>query len=103
MELKEMSDRIKSSALPVTTKIYEKNGINITAIGLARGVELIEHVVPCKVKLLVVKGEIDFNMDGQSSRLGCFESFEIPINIKHSVVGWDEAIFLLIKDTTVRS
>lgn len=102
MELKEMSDSIKCSALPVTTRVYEKNGINITAIGLARGV-LIEHVVPCKTKLLVVKGEIDFNINGQSSRLGCFESLEIPMNVKHSVVGWDEAIFLLIKDTTAQS
>lgn len=91
----EVAQSLKTSDRPIIKKILEENGIKIMAIGLGRGVELAEHVAPCKARLLVIKGEIDFNTKTESKRFACYESFDIPMDVKHSVVAWDDAIFLL--------
>lgn len=91
----EVANNLKVSNAPVIKKIHDNNGIKIIAVGLARGVELAEHKTACKAKLLVVQGEIDFNTETESRRYACYESYDIPLNIKHSVVAWDDAIFLL--------
>ena len=91
----EVANKLKLSDSPVVKKIHDENGTKIMAIGLARGVELAEHVAHCKARLLVIKGEIDFNTETESRRYACYESYDIPMNLKHSVVAWDDAIFLL--------
>ncbi len=95
----ELAKSLKLSDQPVIKKILDENGTKVLAIGLKRGVELKEHVAPCKAKLLVIKGEIDFNTNFESRRYACYESYDIPINLKHSVVAWDDAIFLLFLNT----
>lgn len=95
----ELAKSLKLSDQPVIKKILDENGTKVLAIGLKRGVELKEHVAPCKAKLLVIKGEIDFNTNLESRRYACYESYDIPINLKHSVVAWDDAIFLLFLNT----
>lgn len=91
----EVAQNLKISDRPVMKKILDENGTKIMAIGLRRGVELSEQVAPCKAKLLVIKGEIDFNTKTESIRFARYESYDIPKNVKHSVVAWDDAIFLL--------
>lgn len=95
MMMTEVAENLKLSDRPVIKKILDENGTKIMAIGLGRGVELAEHVAPCKTRLLVIKGEIDFNTATESKRFTCYESYDIPFNVKHSVVAWDDAIFLL--------
>ena len=95
----ELAKSLKLSDQPVIKKILDENGTKVLAIGLKRGVELKEHVAPCKAKLLVIKGEIDFNTNLESRRYACYESYDIPVNLKHSVVAWDDAIFLLFLNT----
>jgi quercetin dioxygenase-like cupin family protein len=91
----ELAENLKKSRKPVVKKIHDKNGTKVIAIGLARGVELKEHVAPCPARLMVIKGEVDFNTATESRRYGCYESYDIPMNLKHSVVAWDDAIVLL--------
>lgn len=93
----EVAQKLKTSGAPVVKKILEENGTTITAIGLRRGVELSEHEALCPSQLLVIKGEIDFNTATESRRYACYESYDIPAFTKHSVVAWDDAIFLLIQ------
>ena len=62
----EVAEKLKKSNAPVVKEVYNENGTKILAIGLGRGVTLAEHVAPCKAKLLVVQGEIDFNTATES-------------------------------------
>lgn len=90
-----LAQSLRVSDRPIIKKILDANGTKIMAIGLGRGVELKEHDAPYKTKLLVIKGEIDFNTATESRRYACYESFDIPMKVKHSVVAWNDAIFLL--------
>ena len=96
MTLNEISESLANSEKPLIKQIYHKAGKKMLAIGLPSEVELPEHVASSEAKLMVVQGEIDFNTETHSYRLERFDSFDIPANIKHSVVGVFDAIFLLL-------
>ncbi|QIE60905.1 hypothetical protein G5B37_09150 [Rasiella rasia] len=91
----EVAEKLKKSDVPVVKKIHDANGTKILAIGLRRGVSLAKHKAPCKARLLVIKGEVDFNTEEESMRFACYESYDIPMNVTHSVEAWDDAICLL--------
>ncbi len=93
--LSEVIEKLSCNDQPIIKTIYDYNQTKIVAIGLRRGVQLTEHVAPCKATLLVIKGEVDFNTEKESRRYACFESYDIPLNLKHSVMAWDDAIILL--------
>lgn len=91
----DVAEGLKVSDKPVIKKIHQNSAGKVLAVGLKRGVEFPEHVAPCPAKLLVIHGEIDFNTETESRRYACYESLDIPMNVKHSVEAWDDAIFLL--------
>jgi len=94
--LNKIAEALKTSNEPLITQIYDKAGKKLLAIGLRHGVALPEHVTIAKAKLMVVQGEIDLNTDTHSFRLERFDSFEIPTDLKHTVVGVFDAVFLLL-------
>ena len=93
-----VAEELKTSDRPVIKKLYSKHGTKLLAIGLREGVVLAEHTAPGKAQLMVIKGEIDFNTETESRRYDCFETYDIPLNVKHSVVAIEDAMFLLLLD-----
>ena len=89
-------NRSQKAKKPLIKQIYDKAGKTLFVIGLRRGVELPENLTNSKAKIMVVQGEIDFNTATSSYRLERFDSFDIPPDVKHSVVGVFDAIFLLL-------
>ena len=96
----ELAQKLKSSEVPLFTKIHEQDGTTITAVGLKRGLLLKKSDFPKPTRLLVIKGEIDFNTTGESRRYACYESYEIPETPDYSLEAWDDAIFLLFNEST---
>ena len=95
----ELAQKLKSSKVPLFTKIHEQNGTTITVVGLKRGLLLKKSDFPQPKKLLVIKGEIDFNTTRESRRYACYESYEIPETTDYSLEAWDDAIFLLFNES----
>jgi quercetin dioxygenase-like cupin family protein len=98
--LNEIAEALANSEKPVVKQVYNHDDTKLIAIGLRKGVELSEHVAPGKAKLMVIQGEVDFNTDTRSFRLAQFDSFDIPEDVAHSVIGVYDAIFLLLTKTT---
>lgn len=94
--LTEISEALSGSDKPIIKQIYSNNGQKMLAIGLKKGITFPEHIAPSKAKLMVVQGQIDFVIDTDRKRLECFDSYDIPQEIKHSVEGVVDAIFLLL-------
>tara|TARA_R110002051_G_scaffold91205_3_gene160273 strand:- start:40524 stop:40841 length:318 start_codon:yes stop_codon:yes gene_type:complete len=94
--LTEISEAISESDKPVIKQIYSKNGQKMLAIGLRKGVIFPEHIAPSKAKLIVVQGQIEFIIASDRKKLECFDSYDIPQEVKHSVEGVEDAIFLLL-------
>ena len=96
IELNDMAEAITFSNEPLIKQIYDKSGKKLLAIGLRHGVTLPEDVARAKAKLMVVQGEIDVNTATHSFRLERFDSFDIPKDVKHTIVGVFDAVFLLL-------
>ena len=94
--LKEIIEKLEVSDQPVIKVIYKSESTKIIAIGLKKGAVLAEHTAPSKTQLIVLKGEIDFNTATESGRYECFETYNIPLDVKHSVVAVQDAMFLLL-------
>lgn len=95
MPFNQLEKESLSTDKPVIKLIYQANQYKLLAIGMKTGVVLPEHTAPSKAKLMVVKGEIDFNTATQSIRLAAPDSLEIPGDIVHSVEAYNDAMFLL--------
>ncbi len=96
MTLSEIAQKATLSDQPVVHNIYQANGSKLIAIGMKTGVVLQKHTVSLKTKLMVIKGEIDFNTATESVRLAVPDSLHIPLNVAHSVEAYNDTLFLLL-------
>jgi quercetin dioxygenase-like cupin family protein len=95
MPLNQLEKESLATDKPVIRSIYQADQSKLLAVGMKTGVVLPEHTAPTKAKLMVVKGEIDFNTETESIRLAAPDSLEIPEDVVHSVEAYNDAMFLL--------
>jgi quercetin dioxygenase-like cupin family protein len=68
----------------------------IFSVGLLKNQILKKHTASFSTLLLVLKGEITFRIHEKSFVLKEMDTFEIPVEVEHEVVGnQEENIFLL--------
>jgi quercetin dioxygenase-like cupin family protein len=96
MTLSEIVEEATLSGQPVVQNIYQADGSKLIAIGMKGGMVLPEHKAPAEAKLMVIKGEIDFNTATKSLRLAVPDSLHIPLDVVHSVQAYNDALFLLL-------
>jgi quercetin dioxygenase-like cupin family protein len=94
--LKAVAEELKSSDGPVVKKIHNGDGTMLLAIGLKKGVVLAEHTAPSVAKLIMIQGEVNFNLKDESFRFTLHDTYDIPWGKKHNVLGVVDAIFLLL-------
>jgi quercetin dioxygenase-like cupin family protein len=99
MTLHEVEQKSLQAEAPVVEAIFKAEGSKVIAIGMKRGVVLHKHTAPSKAKLLVIKGEVDFNTENQSKRLALYDTYDIPLEVTHSVEAYEDALFLLLLES----
>ena len=84
---------------PSIASILKSDKINIIAIGLLKGQELKKHLTGLPTTLTVIKGGLDFNLESEKVQLRTFDTYQIPINVEHFVIGNEEEnIFTLTQE-----
>ena len=87
-----------SSEKAATLTVRNSDKQLIIAIGLMEGQILKKHISSTPAMIVVLKGAILFEMDGTTTMIREFQTFEIPATVPHEVTGLEESAFLLIKD-----
>ena len=83
-----------STEKPNVCHIKKSDKIKYFCISLGKGAVLKKHSAPNPATLLVLQGEIKFLVDGQELHFKRFDSYEIPVNALHEVIGvHDENLF----------
>lgn len=95
---KEISFTIgKPSLLP----IRKSETVNIFAVGLLRDQVLAKHKTQTPALLVLLQGSILFRINSESVTLSTSDTYQIPPNTEHEVIGLDEKnIFLIVKEMT---
>lgn len=94
--LNEIAQALSTSNKPVIKQIYNQEGQKMIAVGLKKGVVFPEHLAPAKAKLMVIQGEVDYNTETENFRFESFDTYDIPMKVRHSVVAFYNAIFLVL-------
>lgn len=85
----------KPSVLP----IRKSESINLIAIGLQQNQLLKKHKTAIPTLLTVLKGSIEFRISNSEIRLQQFDTYQIPVDIEHEVIGIENKnIFTLTQE-----
>jgi len=82
----------------VFKSLFSTERSKLNAISLKTAVILPERIAITKTKIFVVKGEIDFNMEGRSYRLAMFDTFNIPLEEAYSIQAYNDTVFLVLTE-----
>lgn len=85
-----------NSEKPQVLVVKKTDKTKTFAVGLVEKQVLKKHITSVPALLMVLKGEISFDMNDEILILKEYDSFEIPVNVPHEVVGnEDENIFVI--------
>jgi quercetin dioxygenase-like cupin family protein len=87
-----------SKEKPSTLVVSNSDKHLTIAIRLMNGQVLKKHMSATPAMIIVLKGEVLFEMEGNTSVIKELNTFEIPATVPHEVTGLEESVFLLIKD-----
>jgi quercetin dioxygenase-like cupin family protein len=88
-----------SIAKPAVYKIRSSDSILLMAIGLLKEQVLKEHKANVPSFLTVLKGSISFQMEDDTHVFNSLDTFQIPLDKLHKVVGLDdENVFLVLQE-----
>ncbi|WP_417428356.1 cupin domain-containing protein [Halpernia sp.] len=84
---------------PEVTIIKKTEKVKQFAVALGKNGILSKHKAAFPTMLIVLKGEINFNIENQNHHFKTFDTYEIPVNVEHEVTGlMDENLFLLTQE-----
>jgi quercetin dioxygenase-like cupin family protein len=78
-------------------KLASKEGCETLLIVLEKGHWFPEHTSPRDVLLIVLEGDISFNINNTNDLLQKHQTFTFPANEKHKVFSNEDSKFLIIR------
>ncbi len=84
---------------PSVCPIQRTDKTNYFAIGLLRDQILKKHTANVPSLLTVLKGEVEFHINGEILHLKEFDTYDIPVMIEHEVKGvMEKNIFTIVQE-----
>ena len=78
--------------------IFRNNNTRIVAIGLKKGMKLIDHRLPVTTKMILIKGQVIIDSKIEIITLTEYQQYEIPAKVIHQVRVEEDALALLFLD-----
>jgi len=78
-------------------KLIKTNTLEILSISLEKGATFPEHTSPTDAQLIVLEGDIVFNINENSYPLKAQQNFSFPKTTPHSVRANENSKFLIIR------
>ena len=99
LQKENLMDRLSYRTDKQTVSVIKNGeGVKQVAVALGKGAILKKHTTDVPAFLVVVKGEIRFLINGQEILLKALDTYNIPAEIEHELIGVDdENLFILTK------
>lgn len=93
-----VTEMIFKTDKPAIVSILKNESQQVFAVGLLQGQALTKHKTAIPALLVVQEGSVVFYLNGVATELKRMDTFSIPVDVEHEVVGKSEkSIFLIIK------
>ncbi len=84
---------------PTIVSIRKTETVNIFAVGLMKDQILAKHKTSIPALLIVLKGAILFQINGEEIKLVELDTHQIPLDVQHEVIGIsNENIFIITQE-----
>lgn len=84
---------------PEITVIKKTEKVKQFSVALGKNGLLQKHKAGVPTTLIVLKGEISFAIENENHHFKTFDTYEIPVNVEHEVIGLtDKNLFLLTQE-----
>ena len=99
LQKENLMDRLSYRTDKQTVSVIKNGeGVKQVAVALGKGAILKKHTTDVPAFLVVIKGEIRFLISGQEILLRALDTYNIPAEIEHELIGVDdENLFILTK------
>ncbi|EAZ83106.1 hypothetical protein [Algoriphagus machipongonensis] len=88
-----------SEERPGVLQVYKTDKLNLFAIALVKEQVLKKHHTNVPTMLTMLKGRIEFEIQGKVLEFGEFDIYEIPVTVEHEVRGLEkENVFTLTQE-----
>nr|AWJ66156.1 hypothetical protein [uncultured bacterium] len=78
-------------------KLVKTENLEILNISLEKGATFPEHTSPTEAQLIVLEGDIEFNINGKQYQLKKQQHFNFPKQVAHYVEANENSKFLIIR------
>ncbi|HEY4540660.1 MAG TPA: hypothetical protein VIG94_11720 [Faecalibacter sp.] len=96
--LKSIIDNLSTCEKPLMRVIFRNNTTRIVAIGLKKGMKLVDHRLPVITKMILIKGQVIIDSKIEIVTLTEYQQYEIPAKVIHQVKVEEDALALLFLD-----
>jgi quercetin dioxygenase-like cupin family protein len=83
---------------PAILSIINSEKLNLKTVGLKKGQIMPKHKAGLKSLVIVLKGKIEFDINGEKFVLNELDTYEIPVNVEHEIRGVEQSIFSLTQE-----
>lgn len=91
-----LTEKLNWTEKPEVIIIQKTDKLKQFAVALGKNGEMKKHKAGVPTMLIVLKGEIKFSINQETFHFKTFDTYDIPVNVEHEVVGLcDENLFLL--------
>ena len=93
--LNKIYSEIATCKKPILRVIFRNSCTRIAALGLKKGMRLIDHQLPVDTKIIILEGEIEIDSKIEVVNLTKLNEYEIPRKVIHQVRAKEDALLLI--------
>jgi len=97
MVIQEIMQQMASATHPIARALHKGDGATVLAMCFKKGMCLKTHQTPVPATLLVLRGKLSYQQQGQLQTISRYESVAIPPHINHEVEATEDSLCLLIQ------
>lgn len=93
--LNKMIAEIPTCKKPILRVIFRNSCTRIAALGLKKGMRLIDHQLPVDTKIIMLEGNIEIDSKIEVVILNKFDEYDIPRKVIHQVRANENSLLLI--------
>ena len=86
---------IPTAKRPILRVIFRNSCTRIAALGLKKGMRLIDHQLPVNTKIIMLEGKIEIDSKIEVVVLEKYNEYEIPQKVIHQVRAKEDSLLLI--------
>jgi hypothetical protein len=98
--LNKMLSQLETCKRPMLHVIFRNSITRIAALGLKKGMKLVDHQLPVDTKIIILEGEIEIDSKIEVVTLTKFNEYNIPPKVIHQVRARENSLILITLNFT---